>query len=114
MGRIGSPGCWNTRTGLSQSYRKTMSESKPERQELVARTTPRHEIGTDATGATHYYSTYLGTVWTVVDDTIEHVEATRDLDKWRRFIDARRGWVAHRIDSRSTTEFVCDAVVEAL
>jgi hypothetical protein len=53
-------------------------------------------------------------VWTVVDDTIEHVEATRDLDKWRRFMDARRRWVAHRIDSRSTTEFVCDAVAEAL
>lgn len=87
-----------------------MSNSNFEEQELVARTDPRHRIGHDETGATHYYCSYLGVVWIVQNDGIEHVEATRNLGKWQRYIDARRGWVDHSIDSRTDAEFVLDAV----
>lgn len=91
-----------------------MPNSTIDRQELVARTDARHRIGTDATGAAHYYCNYLGTVWIVIDGDIERVEMARNLAKWKRFIAARRGWDDHCIDERSDAEFVADAVEDTM
>lgn len=89
-----------------------MDNSNPTEKELIARTDSRHRIGTDADGGAHYFCRVRGVVWVVSENgevKIEHVEQTRNLGKWRRFVADRRGWVEHSIDDRTDAEFVADA-----
>lgn len=94
--------------------RKTMRISNLTRQECIARSDERHQIGTDAEGGRHYFDPVSATLWVVEAGEVSERYATRDLGRWRAFVEDRRGWADCRIDARTDAEFIAESIAEAV
>ena len=69
-------------------------------------------IGTDSTGATHYFDRLRDMVHVVDDGAVEHSEPLngRGLTEWASYVEAERGWDTLKVSQGTFAEHLIAAV----
>jgi hypothetical protein len=91
-----------------------MHASEPTRQEVNARTDRRHRLGIDADGDVHYQDAVLGAIWIVRDGELVHIETDHTVEEWISRIETQCGWDDLEYSTKPTSEWLTDALTEAL